>query len=338
MFDICFRVIPRLLFWSRLTPILVLLVAGAFMLVRYFDPEPSQANVEQSFNGVRWNSGDTLVGAVHGARDIRKEGCVQVAGAETAGYLCTLSYTTPNRSTAAPVKVTKVHWLFPVVDGQWGQQVWNQATKLEAIKLHERQSGHQFWRLLAYTVASVVGACVLFNHLPHFAWNDPGMHERATPWVSQPIASGNSHVDDLAGGIATGANALTPAAVMGLFALAFGASGFVLGGLVVPEQFINLRYVGWAERFCLLVAAVSWGLVGMRMPALCMQFIGLGIVLAVLYAVLVLPSLWVFTGESPAQVFVKHATAVKKFTTPEQSKVAQEPRQGYEGYRQLMNW
>lgn len=338
MFDICFRVIPRLLFWSRLTPILVLLAAGSFMLVRYFDPEPSQANVEQAFAGFKWNSVETPVGGVHGARDIRKEGCVPVTGAETAGYLCTVSYTTPNRSTAAPVKVTKVHLLFPVADGQWGQQVWNQATKLEAIKLHERQSGHQFWLLLGYTVASVLLAFMLASALPRLAWDAPSMHERATPWVSTPISSGSSHVDDLAGGIATSANALTPAAVMGLFALALGASGFVLGGLVVPEQFINLRYVGWAERLCLLVAGISWGALGMRMPALLVQFVALGVVLAVLYAVLVLPSLWVFTGESPAQVFVKHATAVKEFTTPEKSKVAQEPRQGYEGYRQLMNW
>ncbi|WP_028602728.1 hypothetical protein [Ottowia thiooxydans] len=338
MFDICFRVIPRLLFWSRLTPILVLLVAGAFMLVRYFDPEPSQANVEQAFNGFKWNSASTPVAAVHGARDVNKEGCVPVTGAETAGYLCTVSYTTPNRSTAGSVKVTKVHLLFPVTDGKWGQQAWNQATKLEAIKLHERQSGHQFWRLLGYTAASVLLAFMLASALPRLAWDAPGMHERATPWVSAPISSGNRHVDDLSGGIATGANALTPAAAMGLFALALGATGFVLGGLVVPESFINLRYVGWAERLCLLVAAISWGVVGMRMPALCLQFMALGVVLAVLYAVLVLPSLWVFTGESPAQVYVKHVIAVDKFITPDKSRTAQAPRQGYEGYRQLMNW
>ena len=338
MFDICFRVIPRLLFWSRLTPILVLLVAGGFMLVRYFDPEPTQANVEQAFAGFKWNSGSTPVAAVHGARDIRKEGCVPVTGAETAGYLCTLSYTTPNRSTAAPVKVTKVHWLFPVVDGQWGQQVWNQASKLEAVELHERQSGHQFWRLLAYTVASVVAASVLFNHLPHLAWDAPGMHERATPRVSTLISSGNRHVDDLSRGITTGANALTPAAVMGLFALGLGAFGFVLGGLYVPESFINLRHVGWAERLCLLVAGISWGLVGMRLPALLVQFMALGLVLAVLYVVLVLPALWVFTGEGPAQVYVKHVIAAKKFITPDKSRTTQAPRQGYEGYRQLMNW
>ena len=338
MFDICFRVIPRLLFWSRLTPILVLLVAGAFMLVRYFDPEPSQANVEQAFNGFKWNSASTPVAAVHGARDIRKEGCVPVAGAETAGYLCTLSYTTPNRSTGAPVKVTKVHWLFPAVDGQWGQQVWNQGAKLDAIKLHERQSGHQFWRLLGYTAASVLLAFMLASALPRLAWDAPGMHERATPWVSAPISSGNRHVDDLSEGIAGGANALTPAAVMGLFALGLGAFGFVLGGLVVPESFINLRYVGWAERLCLLVAGISWGVLGMRMPALLVQFVALGLVLAVLYVVLVLPALWVFTGESPAQVYVKHVIAVDKFITPDKSRTAQAPRQGYEGYRQLMNW
>lgn len=216
---------------------------------------------------------------------------------------------------------------------------WNNArAELDAIKLHERQSGHQFWRLLGYTAASVLLAFMLASALPRLAWDAPGMHERATPWVSAPISSGNRHVDDLSEGIAGGANALTPAAVMGLFALGLGAFGFVLGGLVVPESFINLRYVGWAERLCLLVAGISWGVLGMRMPALLVQFVALGLVLAVLYVVLVLPALWVFTGESPAQVYVKHVIAVDKFITPDKSRTAQAPRQGYEGYRQLMNW
>ena len=179
---------------------------------------------------------------------------------------------------------------------------------------------------------------MLVSALPRLDWNAPGMHERATPWVSKPISSGNTRVDGLSGGIAEGANALTPAAVMVLFALALGGLGFVLGGLVVPEAFINLRYIGWAERLCLLVAAISWGLVGMRMPALCVQFMALGVVLAVLYAVLVLPSLWVFTGESPGKVYAKHADAVERFITPDKSRTAQATRQGYEGYRQLANW
>lgn len=76
----------------------------------------------------------------------------------------------------------------------------------------------------------------------------------------------------------------------------------------------------------------------MRMPALLVQFVALGLVLAVLYVVLVLPALWVFTGESPARVYVKHAIAMEKFITPDKSRTAQAPRQGYEGYRQLMNW
>lgn len=35
-------------------------------------------------------------------------------------------------------------------------------------------------------------------------------------------------------------------------------------------------------------------MLGMRMPALLVQFVALGLVLAVLYVVLVLPALWVF--------------------------------------------
>lgn len=334
MFDFCFRMLPRMLFWSRLTPILVLLVAAVFMLVRYLDPEPSQTNVEQAFNGFKTRNFE--MGPVTGIRDIRKEGCVPAA--EATGFLCTLSYTTQYRPSAAPLRVTKVHRLFQVEGGQWGQQVWNREVKLDVAAAQERLAGHQFGRLLGYTAVSVLVAFMLFAALPRLAWDAPSMHARATPWVSAPISSGNTHVDGLSGGIATGANALTPAAVMVLFALALGALGFVLGGLVVPEAFINLRYVGWAERLCLLVAGLSWGLVGMRMPALCVQFIALGVVLAVLYAVLVLPSLWVFTGESPAKVYAKHAIAVERFITPEKSRTAQAPRQGYEGYRQLMNW
>lgn len=336
MFHVCFRILPRLLFWSRLTPILVLLVAGGFLLVRYLDPEPSQANVEQAFDGFKIGNIEFPVGTTRGIRDIHKGNCVSVA--EAAGYLCTLSYTSQYLPTSAPLRVTKVHRLFPAEGGQWGHQVWNKDVKLGVAAAQERLVGHQFVRLLGYTAASVLIAFMLVSALPRLAWNAPGMHERATPWVSAPISSGNTHVDDLSGGIATGANALTPAAVMALFALALGALGFVLGGLVMPEQFINLRYIGWAERLCLLVAAISWGVVGMRMPALCVQFMALGVLLAVLYAVLVLPTLWVFTGESPGRVYAKHANAVEKFITPDKSRVAQSTRQGYEGYRQLMNW
>lgn len=336
MFHVCFRILPRLLFWSRLTPILVLLVAGIFMLVRYLDPEPSQSNVEQAFNGVKMRNFSSTVGSMTGIRDLHKESCAPVA--EAVGYLCTLSYTMQHLPSSAPLRVTKVHLLFPVEGGQWGQQVWNREVKLDVAAAQERLAGHQFVRLLGYTAASVLIAFMLCAALPRLAWNAPGMHERATPWVSTPISSGNRRVDGLSGGIADGANALTPAAVMVLFALALGALGFFLGGLVVPEAFINLRYVGWAERLCLLVAGISWGVVGMRMPALCVQFMALGVVLAVLYAVLVLPTLWVFTGESPGRVYAKHANAVEKFITPDKSRTAQAPRQGYEGYRQLMNW
>ena len=336
MFDVCFRILPRLLFWSRLTPILVLLVAGVLLLVRYLDPEPSQANVEQAFNGFKISNIEFPVGTMRGITDIHKGGCVSVA--EAAGYLCTLSYTSQYLPSSAPQRVTKVHRLFPAEGGQWGHQVWNKDVKRYVAEAQERLAGHQFVRLLGYTAASVLIAFMLVSALPRLAWNAPGMHERATPWVSKPISSGNRRVDGLSGGIAEGANALTPAAVMVLVALALGALGFVLGGLVVPEAFINLRYIGWAERLCLLVAAISWGLVGMRMPALCVQFMALGVVLAVLYAVLVLPSLWVFTGESPGKVYAKHAGAVEKFISPDKSRTTLAPRQGYEGYGHLMNW
>jgi hypothetical protein len=336
MFHVCFRILPRLLFWSRLTPILVLLVAGVFLLVRYLDPEPSQANVEQAFDGFKIGNIEFPAGTTRGIRDIHKGDCVSVA--EAAGYLCTLSYTSQYLPTSAPLRVTKVHWLFPAEGGQWGHQVWNKDVKVGVAAAQERLAGHQFVRLLGYTAASVLIAFMLVSALPRLPWNAPGMHERATPGVSAPISSGDAHVDGLSGGITTAANALTPAAVMVLFALSLGALGFVLGGLVVPEQFINLRYVGWAERLCLLVAAISWGVVGMRLPALCVQFLALGVMLAILYAVLVLPTLWVLNGESPGRTYAKHAGAVAKFIDPANSKTAQAPRQGFEGYRQLVNW
>jgi hypothetical protein len=331
----CFRILPRLLFWSRLTPILVLLVAGGLMLLKSLDPAPTQANVEQAFNGFKTRNIEFPVGSMTGIRDIRKEGCVPVE--EAAGYLCTLSYTMQYLDSSTPLRVTKVHRLFPVEDGQWGQQVWNRAVKLDVAAAKEQLAGHQFGRLLGYTAASVLVAFMLYAALPRFDWNALPMHQRATPWAAAPIASGNAQVDGLSGGIATGANALTPAAVVALFALALGGLGFVLGGLVVPETFINLRYVGWAERLCLLAAAVSWSVVGMRMPALCIQFVALGVVLAILYVVLVLPTLWVLTGESPGRVYQKHAVAVAKFIGPGPLRMGQAQR-GYEGYRQLMNW
>ena len=223
MFDVCFRILPRLLFWSRLTPILVLLVAGVLLLVRYLDPEPSQANVEQAFNGFKISNIEFPVGTMRGITDIHKGDCVSVA--EAAGYLCTLSYTSQYLPSSAPQRVTKVHRLFPAEGGQWGHQVWNKDVKRYVAEAQERLAGHQFVRLLGYTAASVLIAFMLVSALPRLAWNAPGMHERATPWVSKPISSGNRRVDGLSGGIAEGANALTPAAVMVLVALALGALG-----------------------------------------------------------------------------------------------------------------
>ncbi|WP_157900280.1 hypothetical protein [Rhodoferax koreensis] len=305
------------------------------MLVKYLDPAPTQANVEQAFNGFKTRNIEFPVGLTAGIRDIHKEGCIPVE--EAAGYLCTLSYTMQYLASSTPLRVTKVHRLFPAEGGQWGQQVWNREVERDVAAAKERSEGHQFARLLGYTAASMLMAFMLHGTLPRLAWNALSMHEQATPWLATPIACGNAHVDGLSGGIAVGANALTPAAVVALFALALGALGFVLGGLVVPETFINLRYVGWSERLCLLTAAVSWCVAGMRMPALFIQLIALGVVLAILYVVLVLPTLWVITGESPGRVYAKHAVAVAKFVAPGPLRTGQ-PRQGYEGYRQLMNW
>ncbi len=118
MFDVCFRILPRLLFWSRLTPILVLLVAGVLLLVRYLDPEPSQANVEQAFNGFKISNIEFPVGTMRGITDIHKGDCVSVA--EAAGYLCTLSYISQYLPSSAPQRVTKVHRLFPAEGGAVG--------------------------------------------------------------------------------------------------------------------------------------------------------------------------------------------------------------------------
>lgn len=185
MFDVCFRILPRLLFWSRLTPILVLLVAGAFMLVRYFDPEPSQTNVEQAFNGFKWNSASTLVAAVHGARDIRKEGCVPVAEAETAGYLCTLSCT-PNRSTGAPVEghegalvVPRGGWAVGSAGLEPGCQTRCHPSSTNASR--DTSSGG-CWGTQLRQCSWPSCWLRLYRAWPGVT---PGMHERATPWVSR---------------------------------------------------------------------------------------------------------------------------------------------------------
>lgn len=138
MFDVCFRILPRLLFWSRLTPILVLLVAGVLLLVRYLDPEPSQANVEQAFNGFKISNIEFPVGTMRGITDIHKGDCVSVA--EAAGYLCTLSYTSQYLPSSAPQRVTKVHRLFPAEGGSGGTK---SGTRTSSAMSQRRRNG---WR------------------------------------------------------------------------------------------------------------------------------------------------------------------------------------------------
>ncbi len=210
------------------------------------------------------------------------------------------------------------------------------------------REGHAFWTLLGYTLASVMGALLLCGALPAIPWNAPGMNARATPWASYAIRSGSSGADNVADMITRGANTLTPAGAMGLFSLALGIGGFLLGSWILPEAFIDLRYMRWIERLCLLVSGISFAAVGFCLPMLIVRFLALGVAVFALYAVLVLPAVWISTGSGPSQTIARHINSFEQSfnsapqttaTATSSSKVGKAvPRQGFEGYRQLLTW
>ena len=336
MFHICFRVLPRLVFMSRLTPILVLFIASSVLVFQYLRPsEPSQANVVAAFAG--YKTPNFEMGPVPGARNIRKEGCEKVAEAD--GFLCKIRYTVQFVPSQTPIEVTRTHRLFQVQGGTWGQQQWSKNVATAVAESQERLAGHQFGRLLAYTSASVILAFVFFAALPRINWSAPGLHERTTPWVGAPVRSGSQTADGVGDYCTTMANNVTPGAVLVFLALGIGAVGFFMGGLVVPQSFIQLRYAGGAERICLLIAALSWGVVGMRMTMLSVQLLALAVVMAVVYGVLVLPMQWVMGGDSLGRVHERNLAVMTKFVSNAKTAQAGAPSlRGREGYEQLMNW
>lgn len=330
---------------SHLTPVFVVLIAAAAFVVYLVRPsEPSQANVVQAFGGYKTPGFEA--GPVPGLRNISKEGCERVTAAE--GFLCEVSYTVQHLPSNPPVRMTRVHRFFQVEGGAWGQQLWNANVKRDVAEFQQWRSGHAFGTLLGYTLASVLGALVLCMVLPAVPWAAPGMNARATPWAGRAIRSGSGSADNIADGFTNAANTLTPSAVLVLISLGLAVAGFMAGGLWVPEYAIDLRYMGWAERLCLLASGISWGSVGFCLPMLLMRLLALGVVVFVFYAVLVLPVAWVFTGQSPAQVLTRNSDTVDKFftsakpSTPPASKSAKgsapSAREGFEGYRQLLNW
>jgi hypothetical protein len=172
------------------------------------------------------------------------------------------------------------------------------------------------------------------------------MNERATPWAGRSIRSGSSSADNLADGFTNAANSLTPAAAMALFSLALGIGGFMLGSWMLPQLFIDLRVMGWIERLCLLTSGLSMFAVGLRLPMLLVRLAVLSVVVFAMYAVLVLPVGWIFTGNSPAQTISKNIDSFERLFTnsnPSVAAAASKPRdgsapprrQGFEGYQRV---
>lgn len=331
---VCFYILPRMLFWSRLTPILLLLCGGVYLLINYIDTEPTEANIVSAFGG--YKTRHSARGAVPGISNIRKLQCKKVAVPE--GHLCSVSYDMQPLPSRAPLRMEQVHFIFPVEGKQWGQLLWNKQAQASVADAKELLAGHQFWLLVLYTCVSVLASLALSRTLPRVAWNNPAMHMRATPYIVTAGSSTDSPSDRLTNVIVGGTNAITPAAVVVIFAMALGAAGFYIGGLMVPEALINLRYMGGTERFCLLVCGISWGVVGTRLPMLCIQIACAGLVLAISYAVVVLPVLWLVAGDSPGQTFSKHTEAVEKYFALDNREANLTPRQGFEGYTHLLDW
>lgn len=343
------QVLIRMVFMSRLTPALLLLVAIAAFAVYLVRPgEPSQSDIVQAFNGFKTSRLE--IGPVPGLGNITKGKCEKVVEAD--GFVCEVSYTVQRLSSNTPVNLTKFHRLVEVDGGQWAQQVWNADVQREvqhdAAAMRQWKDGHALWTLGGYTLASIMGAILLCKALPAVPWTASNMHTRATPRVGRPIQSGSAGADAIAGGISTAANSLTPAAAMMFISLGLAAAGFMAGGLWVPEATIDLRYMTWVERLCLMASGLSWAAVGFCLPMLLVRVIAFGVVAFALYAVVALPVSWVFTGQSPAQVLARNADGIDKlFKTAKPStlatfKSAKDPappaKAGFEGYRQLFAW
>lgn len=334
----------RLVCMSRLTPVLVLLIAAAaFLLHAVLPSEPGQADIVQAFSGYKTKSFEA--GPLP-FRNITKKTCNRVP--EAYGYLCEVQYTMQRLRPGPPDEYTQVFRLFKVEggNGAWGQQFWNANVQQYAAADAKWREGHALWTLIGYTIASVIGAVLLCGVLPAVPWNGPGMNERATPWAGRAIRSGSSSADNIADGFTNAANKLTPAAAMGLFSLALGIGGFMLGSWMLPQIFIDLRVMGWIERLCLLTAGLSMSAVGFCLPMLLVRLAALSVVVLALYAVLVLPAAWIFTGSSPAQTISKNFDSLGGvFTTskPSVAAGASKPkdgsapprRQGFEGYQQV---
>mgnify|MGYP003600775962 CR=1 FL=1 len=334
----------RVIFMSPFTPVLALLIAAAaFLLHSVLPHEPSQADIVQAFAGYETTS---FKSGPLPFRNITKKACNRVT--EANGYLCEVQYTMQRLRPGPADQYTQVFRLFKVEggNGAWGQQFWNANVQQYAAADAKWREGHALWSLIGYTIASVIGAVLICAVLPAVPWNGAGMNERATPWVGRSIRSGSSGADNVADFITTSANSITPAAAMGLFSLALGIGGFMLGAWVLPQLFIDLRIMGWLERLCLLTAGLSMFAVAFCLPMLLVRFAALSVVVLAMYAVFVLPATWIFNGSSPAQTISKNIdsfeslfTTSKPWVAPGFSKPkdgsAPPRREGFEGYQQV---
>ena len=181
----------RLVFMSRLTVVLVLLIAAAaFLLHAVLPREPSQADIVQTFSGYKTKSFEA---GPMPFRNIAKKACNRVT--EAHGYICEVPYTMQRLRPGPPDDYTQVFRLFKVEGGggAWGQHFWNADARRymqqSAAADAKRREGNALWTLIGYTVASVIGAVLLCRVLPSVPWNGVGMNERATPWAGRAIRS-----------------------------------------------------------------------------------------------------------------------------------------------------
>lgn len=333
-------ILLRVVFVSWLTPLLVLLITAVFFLLRAVLPhEPSEANIVQAFNGFKTEY--RTAGPIPGIGNITKKSCARVTGGD--GYLCELQYTM-QRLSGPPVKNTSVYLMFPVGGGSWGQQAWTPTAQRYAAAENQWRDGHALRTLIGYTLCSVFGALLLCGVLPAVPWTGPGMNRPATSWLGRSIRSGSRGADNIADSITRGANTLTPAGAMALISLAMSVGGFMVGGWVLPEAFIDLRYITWIERMCLFIAGISWAAVAFCLPMMLLRIAVMGVAAFVLYAVLVLPVVWIFTGSSPGQTLSRNMNSmeqtIKGMLAPAKSDASAKagspaPRKGFESYRQL---
>lgn len=265
---------------------------------------------------------------------IRKHGCSDVEGLD-GKYVCDVSYTLQNLRGKPPEASRKTFVFYKVAD-QWARQPYNDKTRATLQEIRTNMPEHQLERLGVYCALSLLLSMLLNKILPSVDWNRSALHERATPYAGQPIRSGSDRADDVGDRITQGMNSLTPAAVLAILGMALGTAGFLIGGWMLPATFISLDYAGWPERSLLLVAAMSWCVIGARMTQLSVNFLAMGFVLVLTYVVLVLPVMWIVYGSDLGKVQGQQlAFLARQASPPFQFVEGQWAKVNQNGYRQV---